>query len=210
LSEGGLLHTGGPRPQRVLADSCRGGRAGESSDDGAVLEIDARHGVGTADDGGRRIDGREHHAAGHGVATHPQRFAAQRDGAARGDAEALEREELEVRAVLAGRLQSRLARTLSKPDGSGHLVERAALAAAHRVAGEREQVGLDVGLADAIDRILAARVGRADRGHEQGEGQQSSGESHAPIIAAKAGHEGVKTNEGHEGVKVRRRLMPRR
>ena len=79
-----------------------------------------------------------------------QRLAAERDEAAGRHAEPLEREELEVRAVVAGRLQAGLARAFGEPHRRRHLVERAALAAAHLVAGEREQIGLDVGFADAV------------------------------------------------------------
>jgi hypothetical protein len=76
------------------------------------------------------------------------------------------REELEIGPVVAGRLQSCFARPLRDPRRRGHLVERPSFAAAHRVAGQREQVPLQIGLADPADRVFrgggAGRDGRSE------------------------------------------------
>jgi hypothetical protein len=105
--------------------------------------------------------------------SHHELLATQSHEAARRHAESLEREELEVRAVVAGGLKAGRARTLCDPRRCGHLVERAALAPAHLIAGEREQIGLDVGLADAVNRVLTALRRRADRDSKDGDGQGS-------------------------------------
>ena len=94
------------------------------------------------------------------------------------DAEAFEREELEVGAVVAGRLQPGVARALRDPRRCGHLVERAAFAAAHLVAGEREQVGLDVGFADPVDRILCFSRGDDSAGGGDEDGTEANGGFH--------------------------------
>ena len=65
---------------------------------------------------------------------------------------AAHRPPLKERAVVARRLQSGFARALGDPSGGAHLVERARLAAAHRVAAHREDVAPNVGLRDRVER----------------------------------------------------------
>src|SRR6185295_2619018 len=90
----------------------------------------------------------------------------------------LEREELEVGAVVAGRLQARLAGALRNPGRRRHLVERAPLPAAHRVAGKREQIRFEISIANAVDRILPARADGDDRNDHDGAPETASTEAH--------------------------------
>ena len=112
--------------------------------------------------------------------THPQRLAVQRDRAARRHAESLERKELEVRAVVSRREQTGFPRALGDPRRGGHLVERSTFAAAHGVAGQREQIRLQVGFADLVDRILG-RCGGSDQGsHDESGGEKAFEHGHHP------------------------------
>ncbi len=161
------------RPYRPLRGGIPGRRGWKvSNDHRAILDVQSESLVRgsarqrfLADRHRRRVDLREHDRVGDDVLTHAQRRSAQRDRAAGGHAETFERKELEVGAVVPGRLQTGFARALRDPSRCRHLVERAALAAAHLVAGQREQIGPDFGFADPLDRIPPAlRAGGQDEG----------------------------------------------
>ena len=124
-------------------------------------------------DGHRRVDAGRDDRVGHDVAAHAQRLAAERDRAARRHAESLERKELEVGAVVARRQKSRFPGALGDPRRRGHLVERAAFAAAHGVAGQREEIRLEVGLADLVDRVLHSRAAGAKGGDRERDGEKT-------------------------------------
>jgi hypothetical protein len=106
-----------PRAQRV--GSWRGRRACRrrwrvAHHQGLALEIQAGD-LGDVRDHDRRVHVREHRGVGDDVAAHAERRAADRHRTARRHAEALEREELEVGAVVAGWLESRGARAFGEP-----------------------------------------------------------------------------------------------
>jgi hypothetical protein len=135
-------------------------------DQGFAGDIDVRERVSLRNDD-RRIDFRENNVVRHDVSAHAQLFAAERNLAGRRNAEALDREELEVRAVIAARQKTNRAATLGNPHRRVQLVDGACFAATHRVACEREQIGFQVFLRNAVDRIPDLRAADTSRGHDQ-------------------------------------------
>lgn len=125
----------------------------------------------------RRVGGREDDD----VAPEGERAPVDRHAARVGRAEPSHGPELEVRAIVPRRLEAGLARPLGYPHGRAHLAERAGLAAAHGVAGEREEIAPEIALRDggerrgrvgigdardcgAVARVVAARTGAAAPG----------------------------------------------
>jgi hypothetical protein len=183
------LHAGRERAERGLcarADWRRGRRSRGwwrrhiADDERFVLQIDACERVSPGDHD-RRVHVRQHDRIRHDVAAHAQGFAAKVDRTAGRHAKALEREELKVCAVIAGRQEAGLPGPLGDPDGRRHLIERPALAPAHRIAGQRKEIGLEIRLTDARHRILGARATTTDSGDDQGKGQTISGRTHSTL-----------------------------
>src|SRR5262249_13315974 len=108
----------------------------------------------------------------------PERLAVERDRAARRYAEAVDGEELEVRAVVARRLKSRGACAFGDPGRRGQLVERAGLAASHRIAGKGEEITPEIRFADPVNRIAGAGVHGAGEDDDE-DGGGSSLRAHA-------------------------------
>jgi hypothetical protein len=70
-----------------------------------------------------------------------------------------QRKELEVRSVIAGRLQSRFACALGDPHRCAHFVECPAFAPPHSIAGQREQVAAEILRGDPIEARRSRSVG---------------------------------------------------
>ncbi len=118
-------------------------------------DVDVRECVGRRNDD-RRIDVREGTVfVRHDVRAHAQRFATPSVTRTAGrHAIAFEREKLEVCAVIAGGLKTNRAAPLGNPHRGIQLIYGTALAATHRIAGQREEIGFQIRLRDAVDGIF--------------------------------------------------------